>query len=389
MQTICIQPRFQFFRTVAFGDPARQGLAIGIGLREIQKNLQPALLALGKMQIGKRRELPPRDRHRIPAIAMNDVERGSEAGAILAARAFQYERAWCDVKGRDQLHQHLPGRQFARIQHGVEMGDAGAFGDGGFIFPPTEIVIAAAQVDDGADTAALQKRPEPACPGLHGARGFIWYHPVEVIEDISDCSGRGRSHRMPISIFGSLMRITKQVLSRRWAIFSLLAALVFAVLAWSDLRLKSLSGFGTADLQGFATADQYRQAFLVWPSRYAVRAGFIWGLDYLLMPLYAAAFFYSGILVREAFAPRPGRLRRILTLLAAVPIAGAFLDAAENALQLGMMLSGATDQMAGIALSVSNAKWVAIGVGVALWLGAVLARQQERLRRRLGQADGL
>jgi len=183
------------------------------------------------------------------------------------------------------------------------------------------------------------------------------------------------------------MRITKQILARRWAVSSVLAALVFAVLTWSDLRLKSLTGFGTADLQGFATADQYRQAFLVWPSRYAARAGFNWGLDYLLMPLYAAAFFYSGILAREGFAPRPGRLRRILTLLAAVPIAGALLDAVENALQLRMLLTGATDQAAGIALYVSNAKWVAIYVGVALWLGAILARQQERIQRRLKQAN--
>jgi len=183
------------------------------------------------------------------------------------------------------------------------------------------------------------------------------------------------------------MRITKQVLARRWAVATVLAALVFAVLAWSDLCLKSLSGFGTADLQGFSTADQYRQAFVAWPSRYAVRAGFNWGLDYLLMPLYAAAFFYSGIVAREAFVPRPGRLRRILTLLAAVPIAGALLDAVENALQLGMFLSGATDQVARVAVSVSNAKWVAIYVGLALWLGALLARQQERQQRRLRQAD--
>jgi len=81
------------------------------------------------------------------------------------------------------------------------------------------------------------------------------------------------------------------------------------VLAGADFRLKALSGYGTGDLQGFSTAQQYRQAFLVWPSLYAVRAGFNWGLDYLLMPLYAAAFFYSGIITREAFAPRPGRLR--------------------------------------------------------------------------------
>ena len=116
------------------------------------------------------------------------------------------------------------------------------------------------------------------------------------------------------------MRISKQLLVRRWAITTILAAVVLAVLAWSDLRLKALSGYGTADLQGYATATQYGRAFMAWwPALYAVRAGFNWGLDYLLMPLYAAAFYYSGILTREAFAPRPGRPRRLLTLLAAVP----------------------------------------------------------------------
>jgi len=179
------------------------------------------------------------------------------------------------------------------------------------------------------------------------------------------------------------MRITRQQLSRYWLLASILAAMVFAVLAWSDFRLKSQSGFGTVDLQGFSTARDYRQAFLVWPSRYAVRAGFIWGLDYLLMPLYAAAFFFSGILAREAFAPRPGRARRLLTLLSAVPIAGAALDAVENALEYGMMLSTPTDDLARIAFAVSNAKWVALYVGLGLWLGAVLARQQERQQRRL------
>jgi len=183
------------------------------------------------------------------------------------------------------------------------------------------------------------------------------------------------------------MRITKQILARRWAVTTVSAGCVFAVLAWSDLRLKALSGFGTADLQGFSTAAEYRQAFLVWPSLYAVRAGFNWGLDYLLMPLYAAAFFYSGIIAREAFAPRPGRARRILTLLAAVPIAGAMLDAAENGLQLSMMLSGASDPMARIAFTVSNAKWMALMVGLALLLGAVLAQVQDRRQGRLKRAS--
>jgi len=185
------------------------------------------------------------------------------------------------------------------------------------------------------------------------------------------------------------MRITKQSLNRRWLLASILAAMVFAVLAWSDYRLKSLSGFGTVDLQGYSTAQEYRRAFMVWPSLNAVRAGFNWGLDYLLMPLYAAAFFYSGILTREAFAPRPGRARRLLTLLAAVPIAGAALDAVENALEYGMMLSRPSDALARIAFGVSNAKWVALYVGLGLWLGAILARQQERQQRGLQQAETL
>jgi hypothetical protein len=178
------------------------------------------------------------------------------------------------------------------------------------------------------------------------------------------------------------MRITKQVLVRRWAWATVLAIIVFAVMVMSDLRLKALSGFDTLDLQGFSTAAQYRQAFLAWPSMYAVRAGFNWGLDYLLMPLYAAAFFYAGILTREGFAPRPGRARRILTLLAAVPIAGAGLDALENALELNMMLSGAGDAVAAIAFRVSTAKWMAVTVGLTLSLGALMAWLAERRQKR-------
>lgn len=177
------------------------------------------------------------------------------------------------------------------------------------------------------------------------------------------------------------MRITKQVLVRRWALSTLAAVAVFAVLAWSDMRLKALSGYGTADLQNFSTAAEYRAAFLVWPSRYAVRAGFDWGLDYLLIPLYAAAFFYSGILAREAFALRGSRLARILTTLSAVPIAAAMLDAAENALQLSMMLSAPTDQMAFIAFTVSRAKWMAVTVGLLLLAAALFGQVMERRKR--------
>ena len=179
------------------------------------------------------------------------------------------------------------------------------------------------------------------------------------------------------------MRITKQLLVRRWAISTLLTLLVFAVLAALDLRLEALAGFGTADLQRFSTPQQYNAAFMVWPSIYAVRAGFNWGLDYLLMPLYAVCFFYSAIIAREAFAPANSRFHRIVTMLAAVPVAGAMLDAFENALQLFMMLSGATDGLARIALTVSNAKWMALTLGLVMLLGAVLAQVQERQKKRL------
>ncbi len=180
------------------------------------------------------------------------------------------------------------------------------------------------------------------------------------------------------------MRITRQILRRRWAIFTVLALVVFAVLAVSDLRLKALTGFSTADLQGFGGIGPYRAAMYVWaPLPYGLRVGFNLGLDYLLMPLYALAFFHAGIITRESFAPRPGRLRRLLTLLAAVPIAGAALDAVENGLELSILLGAGNDDLARIAFTVSNAKWAAIYVGVVLLAGAVFAQVQERQQNRL------
>ncbi|HEY0266683.1 MAG TPA: hypothetical protein VGC16_08025 [Rhizomicrobium sp.] len=180
------------------------------------------------------------------------------------------------------------------------------------------------------------------------------------------------------------MRITKQTLTRRWALATVLALIVFAVLAGSDIQLKALTGFATADLQGFGGVGPYRAAMYVWaPLPYALRVGFNLGLDYLLMPLYGAAFFYAGILTRESFAPRPGRLRRILTLLAAVPIAGAVLDAVENALELSILLGKGGDGLARIAFTVSNAKWTAVYVGAVLLAGAVFAMVQERQQSRL------
>jgi hypothetical protein len=182
------------------------------------------------------------------------------------------------------------------------------------------------------------------------------------------------------------MRITKEDLNRRWLFATILGAAVFAVVAVMDLQLKARSGFGTADLQGFSRAGQYSSAAFIWSrSSYGIRAGFALGLDYLLMPLYALSFFLSGILAREAFAPRPGRLRRILTLLAAVPIAGALLDALENALELSLLVGHPSDAAAVLSHAVSSAKWVAIYIGVLLLAAAVVARVAERQQKRLSR----
>ena len=75
------------------------------------------------------------------------------------------------------------------------------------------------------------------------------------------------------------------------------------------------------------------------------------------------------------------RLARILTTLAAVPIAGAILDAVENALQLSMMLTAPTDQLASTAFTVSHAKWMAVTVGLLLLAAALFAQVMERRKR--------
>jgi hypothetical protein len=136
---------------------------------------------------------------------------------------------------------------------------------------------------------------------------------------------------------------------------------------------------GTADLAGLSSAVQFQAAFHAWgPEPYAARAGFNLGFDYLLMPLYAASFFYSGVIAAEGFAPKPGRLRRLILAAIWVPLIGAAADAAENALHIAMLLHGANDGLAGLASSASRIKNVAMVVGLALFLGAVMAKLNER-----------
>ena len=57
-----------------------------------------------------------------------------------------------------------------------------------------------------------------------------------------------------------------------------------------------------------------------------------------------------------------------------VPLAGALCDAAENAIQLFMLLNGATDTLAALAFKISGAKDVALLVGLVLLAAALAAR---------------
>jgi hypothetical protein len=182
------------------------------------------------------------------------------------------------------------------------------------------------------------------------------------------------------------MRIAKASLMTRWGWSTGLALAVFAILSVLDLRLKTLTGVGTADLSSFTSALQFRAAFFAWSAEpNAVRAGFNLGFDYLLMPLYAVSFFYSGIIAAEGLAPRPGLLRRIILMAAMAPLVGALADAAENALQLSMLLGGVSDSLVRFSSAASNVKNLALLIGLALLLGAIVARVQQR---RVGRGRG-
>ena len=178
------------------------------------------------------------------------------------------------------------------------------------------------------------------------------------------------------------MRIAKATLVSRWYWSTGLALGVFAVLAVLDMRLKALTAVSTADLSSFSSAVQFRAAFIVWNSGpFAARAGFNLGLDYLLMPLYAASFFYSGIIMAEGFAPRPNIVRRVILMAALMPPIGAVADAIENALQLTMLTGGVTDTLVVLSAAASRVKNLALLVGLVLLLGAVTAQINRRRTR--------
>ncbi|HEV2563200.1 MAG TPA: hypothetical protein VGT78_13760 [Rhizomicrobium sp.] len=163
--------------------------------------------------------------------------------------------------------------------------------------------------------------------------------------------------------------MTVKALYFRWAWTTIAAIAVFAVLAYVDLKLKAETGWGTVDLQKVWTANGVRAITIAWLARRdAAMAGFNLGFDYLFMPLYGFAFYYGTIAARLAFAPKPGGFRRIMTLLAAVPLAGAIFDCVENALETAMFVGTPTDQLAAISYAATNAKMTCFYIGAAMSL---------------------
>ena len=178
------------------------------------------------------------------------------------------------------------------------------------------------------------------------------------------------------------MRISRTALDRGWIWATAAGVVAYAILTMLDMQLKSLTGVSTANLEGLASAAQFRLAFHAWaPEAYAARAGFVLGFAYLAMPLYALSFFFSGVIVAERFTPGKNRFRRWVLVTAMIAAVGGLLDAGLRGLELTMLMGGADDFLAGIAARLSNAKTVALLVGLVLLLGAVAARFQARKKQ--------
>ncbi len=171
------------------------------------------------------------------------------------------------------------------------------------------------------------------------------------------------------------MQLSRKALNARWAWTTGAAIVLLVVLNLLDSVLKSRTGFGTASLQGIGRGWDIRSIADHWTSPPdAVLAGFTLGLDFLFIPLYGAALFFGSIAALDRYAPQPGRVRRIMTLLALAPIGAAICDVIENSLELLMLQRAATDTMASVALEATAGKYLGVLIGVLLSLAALAGR---------------
>lgn len=171
------------------------------------------------------------------------------------------------------------------------------------------------------------------------------------------------------------MQFSRKALGARWAWTSVAAIVLVAILNLLDGVLKAHTGYGTADLQWLNSGWSIRVIVDHWTNPPdAALAGFLLGLDFLLMPLYGAALFFGAIAAIDRFAPRPGNFQRLMTRLALAPIGAAICDGIENSLQIYMLTHASTNTMAAFALEATAAKWVGIGIGIVLSLAALIGR---------------
>ncbi len=169
------------------------------------------------------------------------------------------------------------------------------------------------------------------------------------------------------------LQLTREALNGRWARTSAAAILVFLLLLWLDRSLYAATGAGIVALQQAAAGTDVRFILDRWQDQQdASLAGFLVGLDFLFVPLYAAALYYGAVVARETFAPDFGLRRRFLDALTMVPLLAAAADIAENLLELVMLRSGPSDALVSLAGTATAIKNAGIGLGLVLSLAAAV-----------------
>jgi hypothetical protein len=143
------------------------------------------------MQIGKAGELRLGRCHRAASRRDGSDRARRQTGAILPAEHFSMKGRGAVSKLSIMPLQHGAGRQLAESSMASRWAMPPALAMAVSFFHQAKIVVAAAQVDDGADAPALSESRQARRPGLHRARRFTRDHPVEVVEDVADCSAAG------------------------------------------------------------------------------------------------------------------------------------------------------------------------------------------------------
>ncbi|GAA0525481.1 hypothetical protein FHS83_001942 [Rhizomicrobium palustre] len=171
------------------------------------------------------------------------------------------------------------------------------------------------------------------------------------------------------------MKLSRKALTVSWAWLSALAVVMGIVLYLLDGVLKAKTGFGTASMQFVGSGYDLRLMMDHWirPPDMAL-VGFLFGLDFLFMPLYGAALFCGALVALDRFAPAKGNLRRLMIRLSLAPIAAALCDAIENSLSVYMLTHTPTNALASFAMEATAGKWLGIAIGLALTVAALIGK---------------